>query len=41
MRDFGDLWRKTMASPTNTLSIKDKASLAKRLVAIIKGDPDP
>jgi len=41
MSDFGDLWRKAMASPTNTLSIKDKASFAKRLVAVIKGGPNP
>ena len=27
--------------PTNSLIIKDRASLVKRLVQIIKGDPDP
>ena len=27
--------------PTNSLIIKDRASLVKTLVKIIKGDPDP
>ena len=28
-------------SPTNTIIIKDRASLVKKLVKIIKGSPDP